>query len=125
MMPNRLDYPLAALTARYDRDVAAVVFAPVGDALLELAAGEHGLYVYGRDLVALMVVYDPQVVVDLISVLPDSARRVSKHLDGWINPGVEIPTRYRAAELLGLTPAERRREAVRIESFSQPSIRER
>lgn len=111
---------LALLIARYDREAAAVVFAPVRGALPELAAGEYGLNVNGGDMVALVAAYDPQVIVELIDGLPESARKVTRNPNGWTNPGVEIPARVRTAELLGLPPAARRREALRSEGLARP-----
>lgn len=101
---------LAWLTARYDRDLADAIAVPVLDRLPalcdEAAKGSGYLNSQALDLLA---AYDPRAVVDLISAMPDSARKTERTRNGRYRIAAEVQARISAAEMLGLSIEERRR----------------
>jgi hypothetical protein len=102
---------LAALVARYDREMADVIYGAVRDRLPELAGQEYGggLVGYGGfgSPLPLLAAYDPHALVALIERLPASARVARDNGQPWVSPSLENQARFAGAEVLGLPPAAR------------------
>ncbi|HWE38128.1 MAG TPA: carboxypeptidase-like regulatory domain-containing protein [Isosphaeraceae bacterium] len=110
--PETLRFPdaqllvnLAALLARYDREAAAVVFAPVADQLPEILAGSPFPYNAGQIewVIQAAAVADPRRAAQLVNRLPGQGDRPE-------DPKFQV--RLAAARFIALPLAVRRREAM-------------
>ncbi len=105
---------LALLVSRYDREMARAIVAPALEQLPTLLdrTNNHGGYADGP-VFNCLAAYDVRAVESLIRALSPSARKPERVRDGWTIVSSEALARLAAAEALGRSPDERRREALK------------
>jgi hypothetical protein len=111
---------LAMQVSRYDREMAAVIYAPAEARLPEMSGQEYGGGLFnngfGHNALKLLAAYDSHALTSLIEHLPESARVTKDDGQGWPFANVEIQARLAGAEMLG-QPPEARRHAALATSF--------
>jgi hypothetical protein len=103
---------LAALVARYDRTMAAVIIAPSLDRIPGLLADASGFPFRESTGIKALAAYDPRAVAALVRDLPASARRAPEPRNGWQDASIDAQIRLAAAEALGLSVEERYRKLL-------------
>ncbi len=103
---------LAALVARYDRELAAAIIAPALDRMPDLLA-EGVVYSYYQFTPSkALAVYDPRAITAILRGLPASARRTPPPQNGRQFASTEALIRLEAAQALGLPMDERYRKIL-------------
>jgi hypothetical protein len=102
---------LAALVARYDREAAETIFAPVADDAQALITYNFDLIEEGGAILQAAAAFDPRAALALIDALPEDPE--PKQGPPAFAPRAKEKARLAVARALALSPGARRREALR------------
>jgi hypothetical protein len=108
---------LAALVARYDREAAETVFAPVAENAQALIDDRLGLGNEAGAILQSAALFDPRAALAMLDALPeDPEPRQESRPDRppIFTPRTRQTARLAVARALALSPAARRREALRV-----------
>ncbi len=103
---------LAALVARYDREMAAAIIAPALGRLPGALSESVGFSYQQTTVIKALVVYDPQAAAAIVRGLPPSARKIPAPQNGWQNASVDAQVRLAIVEALGLSRDEQYRKVL-------------
>jgi hypothetical protein len=108
---------LAALVARYDRDAALTIFAPVADNARALIDDRFNLSNEAAAILQAAALFDPRAAQAMLDALPDDPEPEQGTAPGrptTLTPRVKQTARLAVARVLALPPRARRREALRV-----------
>jgi hypothetical protein len=113
----RIVAQLAALVARYDREAAATIFAPVAENARALIDDRFNLSNEAAAILQAAALFDPRAAQAMLDALPDDPEPEPGTRPGrpmTLTPRIKQTARLAVARVLALPPGARRREALRV-----------
>ena len=108
---------LAALVARYDREAAETIFAPVAESAPVLFDDRLGLTEEAGAILEAAAAFDPRAALAIVDALPADPKPKQGPGPGSppvFRPRVNEKARLAVARVLALPAGARRREALRV-----------